>query len=100
MPKFDTPTAQEPLVLQIEHSVVGLHQLTRVRAVDQVEIQVLEPEVRERPQECRASRLIPVLRIPELGDDEKVLPRDSAVLDGAADILLVLVDMSSARTLR
>jgi hypothetical protein len=59
--------------------------------VDQVQVEVVEPEPGQRLLEGSLGAVLAAVLDPQLGGDEQLLPRDAAGGDGPADGLLVLV---------
>src|SRR6185312_13606499 len=66
--------------------------LARDRPVDEVEIDVLDPEPLRARIERLQCRVVALVVVPQLRGDEDVLARDAAVADRGADIGLVAVD--------
>ena len=60
--------------------------------VNEVEIEIVEPELLKRLVERRESGLVAAALVPDLAGDEDVLARNSALCDRLADADLVAVD--------
>jgi hypothetical protein len=59
--------------------------------VDEVQVDVVEPELLEREVHGVDDGLRPLVAVPQLGRDEQLVARDAGFLDRAADALLVAV---------
>ena len=94
----DTDGACEPLLVQLLHRPPRAVVVAE-RLVDQIQVEVVNPELLKRSLE-RTSRLLLALMLnPELRRDEQLLARDAARLDPATDGFLVAVRRSRVERL-
>src|SRR5580698_6513784 len=79
--------------------ILLVSRLKRKRSVDQVEIQIVEPESVETRLECRFDALRPVIGVPQFRGNKKIFARDSpsgkSCLQRLAYLALVPVSFST-----
>mmetsp|Transcript_37823 Transcript_37823/g.85108 ORF Transcript_37823/g.85108 Transcript_37823/m.85108 type:complete len:397 (+) Transcript_37823:93-1283(+) len=86
-----------PLGLEPFQSLVGLDVLPRHRPVDQVQVDVVRPEVGQGPLELGPYCPVPLLdgRGPDLAAEEELVAAHAARRDGLADLPLVAVELGA-----
>jgi hypothetical protein len=65
----------------------------RQRPVDEVEVDVVEPEPLQALVERRKGGVVALVGVPHLGGDEHLVTRHTALRDGRADLVFVLVEL-------
>src|SRR5712664_715903 len=83
------------LPLEFHHRLPGLVPELRDRPVDQIEVDVAQPEASQALVAGGQGGIEAVIAVPQLRGDEDLLAWHSAVSDRPADILLVPVDHRS-----
>ena len=92
------------LVLQGEEILVDIGAFVKGNGeVDEVEVEVVKAQLGQAIVESVCDVLGAMLRVPKLGDDEKILALDTklgeGLLESASDLLLVAVDLCQVNVL-
>src|SRR5699024_5540987 len=83
----------QPFVAQLNHGFPGIDVfvLFGYGPVNEIEIDIIEPELVQAGFKCLARFLVTVIRVPDLGGDEDVITRQAGVAQAGANPTFVVV---------